>query len=635
MKEEKLEKEKPKTEIVNLNQRKRKEPSKPSLPASSKMLKFSPTVDLFEPINCWWEKELNKNGQQWSYLEHHGLMFTTSYKPHNIPINYKNKEIVLPPAAEEVSNFWCSASTSAYGTKEKFIKNFWSALLCKLPSDHILKKEGAEFHQVDFSNIKTHLDELTRAAQEKRKAMTKEEREKAKREREQEEGPFSYALFDWLREKNGTYKTEPPGLFRGRGEHPKMGLLKRRIFPEDVVLNCHEDAPVPRLHPDMQGHAWKDVYFDPTVSWLCYYRDSVNSQCKYTFLGAGSSVKGLKDYLKYEKARRLGTRINIIRKDYRAKMQADNIVDKQLGTATYMLDILALRVGNEKDSDEEADTVGCCSLRKEHITFNKKASTITLDFLGKDSIRYLNTVKVDSLAFRNLSLFCDKKSASADIFDRISTGVLNRYLRDLMPSLSAKVFRTYNASITLQNELDKLDASVVDISSPDSIKQFYDCANRTVAILCNHQRSIPKQHEVSMDKLKEQLAKTTEAMNELQCYNEWLQKPHEKNEVFRYHHKSENQEENFTSVVKAGLKKDAVQRKIAQLTNKKKSQLLRINMKDANKTVASSTSKQHYMDPRISVSFCKKWELPVEKIFNTTLRKKFPWAMYARCDFVF
>jgi DNA topoisomerase IB len=81
-------------------------------------------------------------------------MFTTSYKPHHVPILYKNKEIVLPPAAEEVSNFWCSASTSAYGTKEKFIKNFWSALLSKLPNDHILKKENAEFHQVDFSKIK-------------------------------------------------------------------------------------------------------------------------------------------------------------------------------------------------------------------------------------------------------------------------------------------------------------------------------------------------------------------------------------------------------------------------------------------------------------------------------------------------
>ena len=29
---------------------------------------------------------------------------------------------------------------------------------------------------------------------------------------------------------------------------------------------------------------------------------------------------------------------------------------------------LALRAGNEKDADESADTVGCCSLRVEHIS---------------------------------------------------------------------------------------------------------------------------------------------------------------------------------------------------------------------------------------------------------------------------
>jgi len=37
--------------------------------------------------------------------------------------------------------------------------------------------------------------------------------------------------------------------------------------------------------------------------------------------------------------------------------------------AMWIIDILALRVGGEKDSDKEADTVGCCSLRVEHFTF--------------------------------------------------------------------------------------------------------------------------------------------------------------------------------------------------------------------------------------------------------------------------
>ena len=56
----------------------------------------------------------------------------------------------------------------------------------------------------------------------------------------------------------------------------------------------------------------------------------------------------------------------------------------------FIIDRLALRVGGEKDEDE-ADTVGCCSLRVEHIAFPSDTE-IQLDFLGKDSMRYFQKV---------------------------------------------------------------------------------------------------------------------------------------------------------------------------------------------------------------------------------------------------
>lgn len=39
---------------------------------------------------------------------------------------------------------------------------------------------------------------------------------------------------------------EPPTLFKGRGEHPKMGLMKGRIQPEAVVINIAKNSPVPK-----------------------------------------------------------------------------------------------------------------------------------------------------------------------------------------------------------------------------------------------------------------------------------------------------------------------------------------------------------------------------------------------------
>ena len=74
-------------------------------------------------------------------------------------------------------------------------------------------------------------------------------------------------------------------------------------------------------------------------------------------------------------------------------METGNQEMKQLGVATFFIDRLALRVGNEKGEDE-ADTVGTCSLRVEHVSVHDTNHQIIFDFLGKDSMRYYNQVDV-------------------------------------------------------------------------------------------------------------------------------------------------------------------------------------------------------------------------------------------------
>ncbi|CAN0485806.1 unnamed protein product, partial [Scytosiphon promiscuus] len=44
----------------------------------------------------------------------------------------------------------------------------------------------------------------------------------------QQQHKYSYAIVDDHLEKVGNYNVEPPGLFRGRGKHPKTGKLKAR-----------------------------------------------------------------------------------------------------------------------------------------------------------------------------------------------------------------------------------------------------------------------------------------------------------------------------------------------------------------------------------------------------------------------
>jgi DNA topoisomerase-1 len=72
-----------------------------------------------------------------------------------------------------------------------------------------------------------------------------------------------------------------------------------------------------------------------------------------------------------------------------------------------------------------------------------------------------------------------------------------------MPGLSAKVFRTYNASFTMSTLLKELKDT--DISIQEKIKVYNDC-NRKVAILCNHKRTVGAGHEAQMEKMGDRVS---------------------------------------------------------------------------------------------------------------------------------
>jgi len=141
-------------------------------------------------------------------------------------------------------------------------------------------------------------------------------------------------------------------LFKGRGDHPKAGFLKSRVQPEEVTLNLSRDAPIPKC--SVPGHAWGAIVCKQDATWLCSYKtDSIatSSHHKYVFLAANSKFKGVSDMRKYEKARSLKTKIKDIREDYLKKIEDKDMRNRQLGVATYLIDTLALRAGNDKNCE--------------------------------------------------------------------------------------------------------------------------------------------------------------------------------------------------------------------------------------------------------------------------------------------
>ncbi|KAM6282110.1 DNA topoisomerase I, mitochondrial isoform 2-T2 [Porphyrio hochstetteri] len=441
-----------------------------------------------------------------------------------------------------------------YTTKEIFQTNFFNDWRKEMTSKE--QKIIKDLDKCDFREIHKYFVDKSEA----RKALSKEEKQKLKEEAEKIQEEYGYCILDGHREKIGNFKTEPPGLFRGRGDHPKMGMLKKRIMPEDVVINCSKDSKIPQ---PPEGHKWKEVRFDNTVTWLASWTENIQNTLKYIMLNPSSKLK------------------------------------------------LALRAGNEKEEGETADTVGCCSLRVEHIKLHPELDgqehVVEFDFLGKDSIRYYNKVSVEKLVFKNLQLFMKNKDPGDDLFDRLNTSILNRHLQSLMDGLSAKVFRTYNASITLQEQLKALTNSEDNVAGK---LLSYNRANRAVAILCNHQRSTPKTFEKSMQNLQSKIDAKKQQVEEAQ---QELKKA----------------EEEFEDTKDAKAEVNVEKKK--KVLKRLEEQLAKLNVqatdKEENKQIALGTSKLNYLDPRISIAWCKKFGVPIEKIYNKTQREKFAWAI--------
>ena len=135
--------------------------------------------------------------------------------------------------------------------------------------------------------------------------------------------------------------------------------------------------------------------------------------------------------------------------------------------------------------------------------------------------------------------------------------------------------------------------------------------------MCNHQRAVPKQHDKGMATLHEKIKVKKEAVDEAEKEFKAVKKAYKKGESSKANYEK---------------KKKAIERLYEQL-NKLETQAVD---KEENKTIALGTSKLNYLDPRITVAWCKKFEVPIEKVFTKTHREKFRWAIdMADADYVF
>jgi DNA topoisomerase I len=530
--------------------------------------------------------------KKWDTLEHNGPMFPPEYKPHNLPIIYNEEKIYLQPIAEEIAYIYAKLIGNEVLENRTFQKNFWNDWKKLLKEDSPIKN----LDDCDFSEIY----EYYQKQKEIKKNLTSEEKNEIKEKIKKMEEKYQYCYIDGKKVKVGNFKIEPPGIFMGRGNNPKLGKIKPRILPEDVTINIGKDAAVP-LAPN--NGKWNEIVHDNTSIWLSSWKDIITGKTKYVYTSHESDFKSKSDEKKFNRASDLKKIIKKVHLNNNKNIESNDEKIRQLATALYLIDKLALRVGSQKTKKSTADTVGVTSLRNEHIKLLEN-NYVKLDFLGKDSIRYCNKVKVTPEVYKNLSDFMKDKNRKDHIFDKISSQSLNEYLKSFMNKLTSKVFRTYNASETFQKSLLKIESEKIEkLNESDRINfllNLINQANAEVAILCNHQKNVSSSFKSQISKMEDRIKKSKSKLKKVK-----------------------------TS--KGKTKKERIDK------IKKKIQLLQLKKKTKNKmkNVSLGTSKNNYIDPRIIISFMKKYSIPFERIFTPTLLKRFEWAMDIDKDYTF
>ena len=480
--------------------------------------------------------------------------------------------ILIPTQIDELDAMvlaWAQKLGTSYVNDSTFKKNFevsFRKAISELP-------KGIRCHRSAYDwegcaqILKKHIEEEKQAKLNWSVDQKKSDRLQRKALAEQNKLRYGYAIVDGVRTEIANYRAEPAGIFMGRGAHPKRGSWKAAVSAEEVILNLSPDAPMPA---GFVNRVW-----EPDKCYIAKWRDKFSGKTKYIWFADSSTIRQSGDIEKYNKAIELLKNFDKVSTHIWYGVQSPDFRTRQVATCCYFIQRLGLRVGDEAEPDE-AETLGATTLRVENIKFGKDEipQKVTFDFLGKDSVRYNESIKFDPPIIRNLKDFI-QKSKDGKLFGDINSSDINAFLSEVMPKLTAKVFRTALGTSLLKNFLDKHTPK--DISGIAEYVKVLTAkyANLEAAKFLNHRRALPKNFEQSLKKKEEKL-----------------------------HHLLAEKKYEQADKLKAEIDFQA---------------------KASNFNLG--TSMRSYLDPRVFMIWCKQVELEPEKVYSKTLLNKFSWSV--------
>ena len=540
---------------------------------------------------------------KWTELEHNGVAFPPDYVQRGINIKILGEIFFLNREQEELIYAWAKKKDTHYVKDPVFQSNFLSDFKKVIP-DRI--KSIQKIDDIDMTEAFNLVDKELRIKESEKiriKSLPREERrritQEKKLEKEKLKSIYATAKIDGIEVDVANWLVEPPGIFMGRGLHPLRGRWKPRVSAKDVILNLGEDASVP------EG-PWKAIVHDHYSTWLASWTENLTGKRKYVWLHDSSYLRQDNDKAKYDIAKKLENYIPSIEKEIINQMlYARDTTRKKVATVCYLIYKLAMRVGDEKDTDE-TDTIGASTLRVEHLRFPKINDKVQIEFnfLGKDSVPWQKTLEIFSpdtkALYENLLFFMKGKDKTDEIFEDITSSKVNKFLRsidkDNLPNMTAKVFRTHIATAIVK---EHLSAPILRVNKNESeFKKVYvaKIANLQAAITCNHKKGIDPKNPASKkswEKFEQSVANKKEKIKQIEL------------ELKDKKWKTELQK----------LKKEQRLEKLE----------FQLRLQQETKDYNLGTSLRNYIDPRVFKSWCEYVNLDWTKIYTSTLQRKFKW----------
>ena len=567
-------------------------------------------------------------------LVHNGIVVTSVPLSARLELVIRGERRELSPEQMEMALAWAKKQGTPYVEDPVFVRNFMQDFSAALGIDAPLA-----VNEVDFGPAV----EIVRSERAAKKRLTREERKelaaqrKAARERLKEQ--YGYAIVDGERVELGNYVAEPSSIFMGRGRHPLRGRWKAGPQQSDITLNLSPDAPRP-------PGEWAEIVWQPEALWVARWRDKLSGKLKYVWLSDTAPIKQEREAAKFDQAIELGENLDQVRAHIERGLVDPDAKRRMLATACYLIDVLCLRVGDEKGPNE-ADTVGATTLRPEHVTLHPDG-TAELEFLGKDSVLWHKRIPLPPVVWRNLEELVQnaRPSNSAgngkphptrdrpQIFPDIGSGDVNAYLSEIVPGLTVKVFRTHHAT---QRVHDSLAASGVTADDPEYKKwSAVAQANLEAAILCNHYKNAPanwrerhRRAQERQEKLKERVARYRDRLRQAR---ETLPALRREGQEKLGDAKTDKQRDRLEA--RYAKKIERAQNKVETARNRLERAEIALGKARTRDTIAVKkrtwnlgTSLKSYIDPRVMYRWGEQVRYDVlERYYPKALRRKYAWV---------